>query len=80
MSLKSSPSWRTWTIISRDYRSRGITEFRKSWQNNRKTLWKSRLGYEAMQKNDWDTAGDHFRRARPTTYGTRQVHYLLALI
>ena len=38
------------------------------------------LGYEAMQKNDWDKAGEHFRRAAAQDVKDPQVHYLLALM
>ncbi len=37
------------------------------------------LGYEAMQKNDWDKASEHFRRAAAQNVKDPQVHYLLAL-
>ena len=38
------------------------------------------LGYEAMQKNDWDKAGEHFKRAAAQDVKDPQVHYLLALM
>lgn len=66
---------------SRDYRSRGITEFQEILAKQPENVVANRgLGYEAMQKNDWDKAGDHFRRAAAQNVKDPQVHYLLALM
>ncbi|HEV7521791.1 MAG TPA: tetratricopeptide repeat protein [Candidatus Angelobacter sp.] len=65
---------------SRDYRSRGITEFQEILARQPENVMANRgLGYEAMQKNDWDKAGEHFRRAAAHDIKDPQVHYLLAL-
>jgi Flp pilus assembly protein TadD len=65
---------------SRDYRSRGITEFQEILAREPENVVANRgLGYEAMQKNDWDKAGEHFRRAAAHDIKDPQVHYLLAL-
>jgi len=64
---------------SRDYRSRGITEFQEILAKQPENVVANRgLGYEAMQKNDWDKAGDHFRRAAAQNVKDPQIHYLLA--
>jgi Flp pilus assembly protein TadD len=66
---------------SRDYRSRGITEFQEILTLQPENVVANRgLGYEAMQKNDWDKAGEHFRRAAAHDVKDPQVHYLLALM
>jgi Flp pilus assembly protein TadD len=66
---------------SRDYRSRGITEFQEILAKQPENVVANRgLGYEAMQKNDWDKAGEHFRRAAAQDVKDPQVHYLLALM
>jgi Flp pilus assembly protein TadD len=66
---------------SRDYRSRGITEFQEILAKQPENVVANRgLGYEAMQKNDWDKAGEHFRRAAAQNVKDPQVHYLLALM
>ncbi len=66
---------------SRDYRSRGISEFQEILAKQPENVVANRgLGYEAMQKNDWDKAGDHFRRAAAQDVKDPQVHYLLALM
>jgi Flp pilus assembly protein TadD len=66
---------------SRDYRSRGITEFQEILTKQPENVVANRgLGYEAMEKNDWDKAGDHFRRAAAQDVKDPQVHYLLALM
>ena len=65
---------------SRDYRARGITEFQEILAKQPENVVANReLGYEAMQKNDWDKAGEHFRRAAAQDVKDPQVHYLLAL-
>lgn len=64
---------------SRDYRTRGITEFQEILAKQPENVVANRgLGYEAMQKNDWDKAGDHFRRAAAQDVKDPQIHYLLA--
>ena len=66
---------------SRDYRQRGLTEFQEILAKQPENVVANRgLGYEAMQKNDWETAGDHFRRAAAQDVKDPQVHYLLALM
>ncbi len=66
---------------SRDYRARGITEFQEILSKQPENVVANRgLGYEAMQKNDWDKAGEHFRRAAAQNVKDPQVHYLLALM
>ena len=66
---------------SRDYRARGITEFQEILAKQPENVVANRgLGYEAMQKNDWDKAGEHFRRAAAQDVKDPQVHYLLALM
>ena len=65
---------------SRDYRARGISEFQEILAKQPENVVANReLGYEAMQKNDWDKAGEHFRRAAAQDVKDPQVHYLLAL-
>jgi tetratricopeptide (TPR) repeat protein len=65
---------------SRDYRARGITEFQEILAKQPENVVANReLGYEAMQKNDWDKAGEHFRRAAAQDVKDAQVHYLFAL-
>jgi Flp pilus assembly protein TadD len=66
---------------SRDYRQRGLTEFQEILAKQPENVVANRgLGYEAMQKNDWDKAGEHFRRAAAQDVKDPQVHYLLALM
>jgi len=66
---------------SRDYRARGITEFQEILTKQPENVVANRgLGYEAMQKNDWDKASEHFRRAAAQDVKDPQVHYLLALM
>lgn len=66
---------------SRDYRARGITEFQEILAKQPENVVANRgLGYEAMQKNDWDKAGEHFKRAAAQDVKDPQVHYLLALM
>jgi tetratricopeptide (TPR) repeat protein len=66
---------------SRDYRARGITEFQEILAKQPENGVANRgLGYEAMQKNDWDKAGEHFKRAAAQNVKDPQVHYLLALM
>lgn len=64
---------------ARDYRTRGITEFQEILAKQPENVVANRgLGYEAMQKNDWDKAGEHFRRAAAQDVKDPQIHYLLA--
>jgi tetratricopeptide (TPR) repeat protein len=66
---------------SSDYRARGITEFQEILAKQPENVVAHRgLGYEAMQKNDWDKAGEHFKRAAAQDVKDPQVHYLLALM
>jgi len=66
---------------SRDYRARGITEFQEILAKQPDNAVANRgLGYEAMEKNDWDKAGEHFKRAAAQNVKDPQIHYLLALI
>jgi Flp pilus assembly protein TadD len=66
---------------SRDYHQRGITEFQEILSQQPDNVVANRgLGYEAMQKNDWDKAGEHFKRAAAQDVKDPQVHYLLALM
>lgn len=66
---------------SRDYRQRGITEFQEILALQPENAVANRgLGYEAMQKHDWDKAGEHFRRAAAQDVKDPQVHYLLAMM
>src|SRR5712671_3362279 len=66
---------------SRDYRARGITEFQEILAKQPENAVANRgLGYEAMQKNDWDKASEHFKRAAAQDVKDPQVHYLLALM
>jgi Flp pilus assembly protein TadD len=66
---------------SRDYRARGITEFQEILAKQPENVVANRgLGYEAMQTNDWDKAGEHFKRAAAQDVKDPQVHYLLALM
>jgi tetratricopeptide (TPR) repeat protein len=65
---------------SRDYRARGITECQDILAKQPENAVANRdLGYEAMQKNDWDKAAEHFKRAAAQDVKDPQVHYLLAL-
>jgi tetratricopeptide (TPR) repeat protein len=66
---------------SRDYRVRGITEFQGILAKQPENVVANRgLGYEAMQKNDWDKASEYFKRAAAQDVRDPQVHYLLALM
>ena len=66
---------------SRDYRARGITEFQEILAKQPENIVANRgLGYEAMQKNDWDKASEFFGRAAAQDVKDPQVHYLLALM
>jgi Flp pilus assembly protein TadD len=66
---------------SRDYHQRGITEFQEILARQPENVVANRgLGYEALQKGDWDKAGDHFRRAVAQDVKDPQVHYLLAMM
>ncbi|MGZ7059935.1 MAG: tetratricopeptide repeat protein [Candidatus Angelobacter sp.] len=66
---------------SRDYHQRGITEFQEILAKQPENVVANRgLGYEAMQKNEWDKAGEHFRRAAAQDVKDPQVHYLLAMM
>jgi Flp pilus assembly protein TadD len=64
---------------SRDYRQRGLTEFQEIITSQPDNLAANRaLGYEALQKNDWEKAGEFFKRAVSHDVKDPQVHYLFA--
>ena len=64
---------------SRDYRQRGLTEFQEIIATQPDNVIANRaLGYEALQKNDWDKAGEYFKRAVSHDVKDPQVHYLYA--
>lgn len=65
---------------SRDYEHRGIAAFQQilSVQPDNAVANRS-LGYVALDNNDWDKAGEYFRRAAAAATKDPQVHYLLAL-
>jgi tetratricopeptide (TPR) repeat protein len=66
---------------SRDYRQRGLTEFQEIIANQPDNVAANRaLGYEALQKNDWEKAGEYFKRAVSHDVKDPQVHYLFALM
>jgi Flp pilus assembly protein TadD len=66
---------------SRDYRQRGITEFQEILSKQPDNVVANRgLGYEALQKSDWDKAGEHFKRAAAQDVKDPRVHYLLAMM
>lgn len=66
---------------SRDYRARGIAEFQEILAKQPENVVANRgLGYEAMQRNDWDKASEHFKRAAAQDVKDPQVHYLLAMM
>jgi Flp pilus assembly protein TadD len=66
---------------ARDYRQRGITEFQEVLSKQPENVVANRgLGYEALQRNDWDKAGEYFKRAAAQDVKDPQVHYLLALM
>jgi tetratricopeptide (TPR) repeat protein len=66
---------------ARDYRQRGITEFQEVLSRQPENVVANRgLGYEALQRNDWDKAGEYFKRAAAQDVKDPQVHYLLALM
>ena len=66
---------------SRDYRQRGITEFQEILGKQPENVAANRgLGYEALQKADWDKAGEYFKRAAAQDVKDPQVHYLLAMM
>ncbi len=64
---------------ARDYRQRGITEFQEVLSKQPENVVANRgLGYEALQRNDWDKAGEYFKRAAAQDVKDPQIHYLLA--
>jgi tetratricopeptide (TPR) repeat protein len=66
---------------ARDYRQRGITEFQEVLSKQPENVVANRgLGYEALQHNDWDKAGEYFKRAAAQDVKDPQVHYLLAFM
>ena len=66
---------------SRDYRQRGIAEFQEVLSRQPENVAANRgLGYEALQRADWDKAGEYFKRAAAQDVKDPQVHYLLAMM
>jgi Flp pilus assembly protein TadD len=66
---------------SRDYRQRGITEFQEILSQQPENAVANRgLGYEELQKGDWDKAGEYFKRAAAHDVKDPRVHYLLAMM
>jgi len=66
---------------TRDYRQRGIAAFQEVLARQPENVVANRgLGYEALQRNDWDRAGEYFRRAAAQDVKDPQVHYLLAMM
>ncbi len=65
---------------SRDYEKRGIAAFQEilSVQPENPVANRS-LGYVALDNNDWDKAGEYFKRAAAQASKDPQLHYLLAL-
>lgn len=64
---------------SRDYRQRGLAEFQEIIATQPDNVIANRaLGYEALQKNDWEKAGEYFKRAVSRDVKDPQVHYLFA--
>ena len=64
----------------RDYEKRGITAFQEilAVQPDNAVANRS-LGYVALDNNDWDKAGEYFKRASAQASKDPQLHYLLAL-
>lgn len=66
---------------TRDYRERGLAAFREILSKQPDNPAANRaLGYAALQKNDFEKAGEYFRRAAAQSSKDPQVHYLLALL
>jgi Flp pilus assembly protein TadD len=66
---------------TRDYHQRGIAGFQEVLAKQPENVVANRgLGYEALQRNDWDKAGEYFRRAAAQDVKDPQVHYLLAMM
>jgi Flp pilus assembly protein TadD len=66
---------------TRDYHQRGIAAFQEVLAKQPENVVANRgLGYEALQRNDWDKAGEYFRRAAAQDVKDPQVHYLLAMM
>ena len=66
---------------TRDYRQRGIAAFQEVLAKQPENVVANRgLGYDALQRNDWDKAGEYFRRAAAQDVKDPQVHYLLAMM
>jgi tetratricopeptide (TPR) repeat protein len=65
---------------NRDYESRGIAEFKEilAVQPDNPVANRS-LGYVALDGDDWDKAGEYFKRASAQGSKDPQLHYLLAL-
>ncbi|HEX4603154.1 MAG TPA: tetratricopeptide repeat protein [Candidatus Angelobacter sp.] len=66
---------------SRDYHQRGVTEFQEVLAKQPENVTANRgLGYEAMQKNDFEKASEYFHRAVAQDVKDPRVHYLLAMM
>lgn len=66
---------------ARDYQQRGITEFQDILNKQPDNVVANRgLGYEALRHNDWDKAGEYFKRAASQDVKDPQIHYLLAMM
>jgi Flp pilus assembly protein TadD len=66
---------------SRDYHQRGVTEFQEVLAKQPENITANRgLGYEAMQKNDFEKASEYFHRAVAQDVKDPRVHYLLAMM
>lgn len=65
---------------SRDYEKRGIAAFQEILKVQPENATANRsLGYVALDNNDWDKAGEYFKRASAQASKDPQLHYLLAL-
>jgi len=66
---------------TRDYRARGLAAFEEILTRQPDNPIANRaLGYAALQKRDWEKAGEHFQRAVTQATKDPQVHYFLALL
>lgn len=65
---------------TRDYENRGIAAFKEilAVQPDNAVANRS-LGYVALDDDDWDKAGEYFKRASAQASKDPQLHYLLAL-
>lgn len=64
-----------------DYRQRGVDAFLEIVSKQPENATANRaLGYAALQKGEWEKAGEYFKRAATQPTKDPQVHYLLALL